>query len=77
MAQIYRGVAVVKGSNPHRYTMVAIYSNAYSGIQTTSHLLAKPLVEHEMRAHLRRTGLSHREIDAALAAASDRKVDRI
>ena len=77
MAQIYRGLAVVKGMKPHRFTMVAIYRNDYSGVDTISHLLAKPLAEHEMRLHLRRTGLSHREIEAALAAASDRKVDRI
>ena len=77
MPQIYRGIAVVKGSKPHRFTMVAIYRNDYSGVDTISHLLAKPLAAHEMRAHLRRTGLSHREIDAALAAASDTEVEKI
>lgn len=77
MPQIYRGIAVVKGSRPHRFTIVAIYRNDYSGVDTISHLLEDPLSELEMRAHLRRTGLTEREIEAALAAASDRKVDRI
>ena len=32
-----------------RFTMVAIYRNAYSGVDTISHLLEKPLAEREMR----------------------------
>lgn len=77
MAQIYRGLAVVKGTLPHCFTMVAIYRNEFSGIQTISHLLAKPLAEREMRAHLRLTGLSEREVEAALAAATGTEVDRL
>lgn len=77
MAQIYRGLAVVKGSSPHRFTMVAIYQNDFSGVQTISHLLEEPLAEREMRVHLHLTGLGEAEIKAAFAAAEKRKVDRL
>ena len=77
MPQIYRGVARIKHSSPHRFTIVAIYRNAYSGVDTISHLLDKPLVEGEMRTHLLLTGLSEDEVDAAIAAASVTEVDRL
>jgi hypothetical protein len=74
MAQIYRGIAVVKGTQPHRFTIVAIYRNDFTGIETTSHLLAKPLAESEMRKHLLRTGLDRNAVDAAIAGAHETEV---
>lgn len=75
MNQIYRGIALIKHSSPQRFTMVAIYRNSFSGVDTISHLLEKPLVEREMRRHLLRTGLSQDEIDAAIVAAPQTVVD--
>jgi hypothetical protein len=77
MAEVYRGVARIRHSSPRRFTLVAIYRNAYSGIQTISHLLEEPLAERDMRAHLRRTGFDEDEVEAALAAAGKTEVDRL